>query len=167
MADAPEQTEGTAWLPTLAVAKAWQAVVTELPPGASSQKVLEEIEDLTNPKIKLGKKSLSPDQLMLKQTVLANFEQKRLDEVLHELAEQTGVSIQLDSRAKDKQALPVTALFRNDTSLRDVLTILANMADLQVVELSTSVYITTPANAEMLRKAKPQQPSPSANASAR
>src|SRR5437588_549194 len=46
---------------------------------------------------------------LLKQTVLANFEQKRLDEVLHELAEQTGVSIQFDSRAKDKQAMPVTA----------------------------------------------------------
>ncbi len=37
----------------------WQLVVTELPPGTSSQKVLEEIEELTNPKIQLGKKSLS------------------------------------------------------------------------------------------------------------
>jgi topoisomerase-4 subunit A len=36
----------------------WQAVVTELPPGASSQKVLEEIEELTNPKIRAGKKAL-------------------------------------------------------------------------------------------------------------
>jgi topoisomerase-4 subunit A len=33
----------------------WQLVVNELPPGVSSQKVLEEIEDLTNPKIKTGK----------------------------------------------------------------------------------------------------------------
>jgi len=33
----------------------WQAVVTELPPGVSTQKVLEEIEELTNPKVKLGK----------------------------------------------------------------------------------------------------------------
>jgi topoisomerase-4 subunit A len=41
----------------------WQAVVSELPPGTSSQKVLEEIEELTNPKIKLGKKALSPEQL--------------------------------------------------------------------------------------------------------
>ena len=30
----------------------WQAVVTELPPGTSSQKVLEEIEELTNPKVR-------------------------------------------------------------------------------------------------------------------
>ena len=48
----------------------WQLVVTELPPGASSQRVLEEIEDLTNPKIKAGKKALSADQLLLKASVL-------------------------------------------------------------------------------------------------
>src|SRR5206468_1092495 len=41
----------------------WQLVVTELPPGVSSQRVLEEIEELTNPKVKAGKKSLSQDQL--------------------------------------------------------------------------------------------------------
>jgi len=49
----------------------WQLVVTELPIGVSTQKVLEEIEELTNPKIKAGKKALSPDQLQLKQTLLA------------------------------------------------------------------------------------------------
>ena len=41
----------------------WQMVVTELPPGTSSQKVLEEIEELTNPKVKAGKKGLSADQI--------------------------------------------------------------------------------------------------------
>eukprot|EP01036_Dinobryon_divergens_P039817 gene39817-52557_t len=49
----------------------WQLVVTELPIGVSTQKVLEEIEELTNPKIKLGKKALSADQLSSKQTLLA------------------------------------------------------------------------------------------------
>jgi topoisomerase-4 subunit A len=49
----------------------WQLVVTELPPNASGQKVLEEIEELTNPKIKLGKKSLTPEQLQIKQSILA------------------------------------------------------------------------------------------------
>lgn len=48
----------------------WQLVVTELPPGVSSQKVLEEIEELTNPKVKAGKKALSQDQVQVKQTVL-------------------------------------------------------------------------------------------------
>ena len=49
----------------------WQLVVTELPPGASSQKVLEEIEELTNPKVKAGKKTLSAEQTQLKVGVLA------------------------------------------------------------------------------------------------
>jgi topoisomerase-4 subunit A len=49
----------------------WQLVVTELPPGVSSQKVLEEIEELTNPKVKTGKKALSPEQTILKATILA------------------------------------------------------------------------------------------------
>ncbi|WP_298924914.1 DNA topoisomerase IV subunit A [uncultured Ramlibacter sp.] len=49
----------------------WQLVVNELPPGVSSQRVLEEIEELTNPKVKAGKKALSQDQVQLKQSVLA------------------------------------------------------------------------------------------------
>jgi topoisomerase IV subunit A len=48
----------------------WQLVVTELPPGVSSQRVLEEIEELTNPKVKAGKKALSQDQTQLKSSIL-------------------------------------------------------------------------------------------------
>lgn len=49
----------------------WQLVVTELPPGTSAQKVLEEIEELTNPKVKAGKKALTQDQNQLKASILA------------------------------------------------------------------------------------------------
>jgi topoisomerase-4 subunit A len=49
----------------------WQLVVNELPPGVSAQKVLEEIEELTNPKVKAGKKAVTQEQVQLKQTVLA------------------------------------------------------------------------------------------------
>jgi topoisomerase-4 subunit A len=49
----------------------WQLVVTELPPGVSTQRVLEEIEELTNPKIKAGKKALSLEQNQLKATLLS------------------------------------------------------------------------------------------------
>ncbi len=48
----------------------WQLVVTELPPGTSTQKVLEEIEELTNPKVKPGKKAIGAEQAQLKATVL-------------------------------------------------------------------------------------------------
>ncbi|HRB10571.1 MAG TPA: DNA topoisomerase IV subunit A, partial [Ottowia sp.] len=49
----------------------WQMVVTELPPGTSAQKVLEEIEELTNPKVKTGKKAVTQEQNQLKSTILA------------------------------------------------------------------------------------------------
>jgi len=49
----------------------WQLVVTELPPGVSAQKVLEEIEDITNPKVKAGKKALTQEQTQLKASMLA------------------------------------------------------------------------------------------------
>ncbi len=49
----------------------WQLVVTELPPGVSAQRVLEEIEDITNPKVKTGKKALTQEQTQLKASMLA------------------------------------------------------------------------------------------------
>ncbi|WP_390345007.1 DNA topoisomerase IV subunit A [Variovorax boronicumulans] len=49
----------------------WQLVVNELPPGVSTQKVLEEIEEITNPKVKAGKKALSADQTQLKAAMLS------------------------------------------------------------------------------------------------
>ncbi len=49
----------------------WQLVITELPPGTSTAKVLEEIEEITNPKVKVGKKALSAEQTQLKASMLA------------------------------------------------------------------------------------------------
>ncbi len=49
----------------------WQLVVTELPQGVSTAKVLEEIEEITNPKVKTGKKTLNQDQIQLKASMLA------------------------------------------------------------------------------------------------
>ncbi len=55
----------------------WQLVVQELPHGVSSQRVLEEIEELTNPKVKAGKKSLTADQQQLKSLVLGVLDSVR------------------------------------------------------------------------------------------
>jgi topoisomerase-4 subunit A len=49
----------------------WQVVVSEFPHGVSAQKVLEEIDELTNPKVKANKKSLTPDQVQNKQLILS------------------------------------------------------------------------------------------------
>jgi topoisomerase-4 subunit A len=55
----------------------WQLVVHELPPGTSARKVLEEIDAITNPQPKAGKKSLTPEQQREKQLVLSMLEKAR------------------------------------------------------------------------------------------
>ncbi len=85
----------------------WQLVVNELPPGTSAQKVLEEIEELTNPKIKTGKKALSTEQVQLKQTVLAV-----LDTVRDESSKDAPVRLVFEpkSRTVEQQELITTLL---------------------------------------------------------
>jgi topoisomerase-4 subunit A len=92
----------------------WQLVVTELPPGASSQKVLEEIEELTNPKIKLGKKSLSPDQLATKQTLLAV-----LDTVRDESGRDAPVRLVFEPKSKNQDQHEFSNLLLAHTSLEN------------------------------------------------
>ena len=48
----------------------WRVVVVELPPGVSTRDVLEDVEKGTNPKVREGKKSLSPEQANLKALLL-------------------------------------------------------------------------------------------------
>lgn len=48
----------------------WRVVVTELPHGVSARDVLEDVERLTNPKPREGKKSLTPEQSNLKALML-------------------------------------------------------------------------------------------------
>lgn len=74
----------------------WQLVVTELPPNTSSQKVLEEIEELTNPKVRTGKKSLTPEQLQLKQTLLG-----LLDAVRDESGKDAPVRLVFEPKSKN------------------------------------------------------------------
>ncbi len=85
----------------------WQLVVTELPPGTSSQKVLEEIEELTNPKVKAGKKALSADQVQLKQNVLAV-----VDAVRDESSKDAAVRLVFEPKTSriDQQELITTLL---------------------------------------------------------
>ncbi|MDI9334154.1 MAG: DNA topoisomerase IV subunit A [Cytophagales bacterium] len=49
----------------------WQLVVDELPPGVSTASVLGEIEEISNPKVKAGKKALLTEQVQLKATFLS------------------------------------------------------------------------------------------------
>ena len=85
----------------------WQLVVTELPPGTSAQKVLEEIEELTNPKVKTGKKALTAEQTQLKASVLSV-----LDAVRDESGKEAAVRLVFEpkSRTVEQQELITTLL---------------------------------------------------------
>ena len=55
----------------------WRIVISEVPPGCSAQKVLAEIEEATNPKVKAGKKVLSQEQQNLKSLMLSVLDRVR------------------------------------------------------------------------------------------
>lgn len=55
----------------------WRVIVTDLPPQVSARKILSEIEELTNPKLKAGKKSLSAEQQNTRAMFLAQLEKVR------------------------------------------------------------------------------------------
>jgi topoisomerase-4 subunit A len=90
----------------------WQLVVTELPPFTSAQKVLEEIEELTNPKVKAGKKALSQEQVQLKQTVLAV-----LDTVRDESGKEAPVRLVFEPKTRTIEAAELIATLLAHTSL--------------------------------------------------
>ena len=90
----------------------WQAVVTELPPGVSSQKVLEEIEELTNPKVKLGKKTLTPEQQAQKATILG-----LLDAVRDESGREAPVRLVLEPKSKNQDQTEFMHTLLAQTSL--------------------------------------------------
>ncbi|MFM7524429.1 MAG: DNA topoisomerase IV subunit A [Betaproteobacteria bacterium] len=92
----------------------WQLVVTELPPGTSAQKILEEIEELTNPKVKLGKKSLTPEQLATKQTILG-----ALDTVRDEAGREAPVRLVFEPKSKNQDQEDFSNLLLAHTSLEN------------------------------------------------
>ena len=57
----------------------WRIVVSELPPAVSAQKILAQIEEMTNPKPKAGKKQLSQEQQNTKSLMLSLIDKVRDD----------------------------------------------------------------------------------------
>jgi topoisomerase-4 subunit A len=90
----------------------WQAVVTELPPGTSAARVQQEIEELTNPKVKLGKKTLTPEQLALKQTILGS-----LDTMRDESGREAPVRLVFEPKSKNQDQAEFMLLLLAHTSL--------------------------------------------------
>jgi len=72
----------------------WRLVIDELPHGISVAQILSEIEGLTNPQPRLGKKEISQEQKNLKALVLGV-----LDNVRDESSDQQAVRIMLDPKS--------------------------------------------------------------------
>ena len=91
----------------------WQVVVYEFPHGVSAQKVLEEIDELTNPKVKAGKKSVSQEQLRDKQLILSV-----LDGVADESDKSQKVRLVLQPKTSRQNPDEMMAVLLSHTSLQ-------------------------------------------------
>jgi hypothetical protein len=80
-----------------------------------------------------------------------SFDEKRLDEVLKDLAEISGHNIVVDKRLGSKAQLPVSIKMTN-APLDTVVRFLADMTDLDTVFLDNVIYVTSKGNAENWNK---------------
>ncbi|WP_374661162.1 DNA topoisomerase IV subunit A [Inhella sp.] len=103
----------------------WQLVITELPHGVSSQKVLEEIEEISNPKVKTGKKAVTPEQLALKNSLLAV-----LDGVRDESSKDAPVRLVFEPKSRTVAVEELTQQLLAHTSLETSCTVNLTMVGL-------------------------------------
>ncbi|ENO75605.1 DNA topoisomerase IV subunit A [Thauera sp. 63] len=90
----------------------WRAIVEELPHGVSAAQVLSEIETLTNPQPRAGKKEVSQEQKNLKQLVLGV-----LDTVRDESSDKAPVRIVLEPKSSRQNRDEFMAVLLAHTSL--------------------------------------------------
>ena len=90
----------------------WRIVVTQLPPGVSTAQVLTQIDAITNPQVKTGKKELSQEQKTLKTAMLA-----ALETVRDESDEKAPVRIVLEPQSRNQDADAFMRMLLAQTSL--------------------------------------------------
>ena len=96
----------------------WRVAVYELPHGTSSKKIMEEIEELTNPKIKLNKKALTADQAQNKQLILSV-----LDKVVDESDKDQAVRLVFEPKSGRQSVDELMAILLAHTSLESSLSV--------------------------------------------
>lgn len=90
----------------------WRVIVYELPRSASTQKVLEEIEEVSNPQVKKDKKALSQEQLQQKNLMLSV-----LDKVRDESDKEHPVRLVLEPKSSKLSVDEMMAVLLANTSL--------------------------------------------------
>ena len=96
----------------------WRIAVYELPHGTSTKKILEEIEELTNPKIKANKKALSQEQAQNKQLILSV-----LDKVVDESDKDQAVRLVFEPKSGRQSADELMNILLAHTSMECSLSI--------------------------------------------
>ncbi|MBU6504307.1 MAG: DNA topoisomerase IV subunit A [Betaproteobacteria bacterium] len=96
----------------------WRVVVTELPYGVSARDVLEDVEKVTNPRPREGKKSLSPEQANLKALMLG-----ALDTVRDESDKQSPVRLVFEPKSSRQEPQEFVNLLLAHTRLESNLPI--------------------------------------------
>lgn len=94
----------------------WRVAVYELPHGTSAKKILEEIEELTNPKIRANKKALSQEQVQSKQLLLSV-----LDRVADESDKDHAVRLIFEPKSSRQSADELMTILLAHTSLESSL----------------------------------------------
>ena len=90
----------------------WRVVVKELPPGVSTAQILTQIDGLTNPQPKAGRKDLTQEQKNLKVALLA-----ALDAARDESDEKAPVRIVLEPQSRNQDPEAFMRLLLAQTSL--------------------------------------------------
>lgn len=96
----------------------WRIAVTELPYGVSARDVLEDIEKVTNPRAREGKKALTPEQSNLKALMLGV-----LDAVRDESDKQSPVRLVFEPRSSRQEPQEFVNLLLAHTRLESNLSI--------------------------------------------
>ena len=94
----------------------WRVAVYELPHGTSAKKIMEEIEDLTNPKVRANKKALTQEQVQNKQLLLSV-----LDKVADESDKDQAVRLVFEPRSGRQSVDELMTILLAHTSLESSL----------------------------------------------
>lgn len=90
----------------------WRVAVFELPHGISSKKIMEEIEELSNPKIRINRKALTAEQVQNKQLILSV-----LDKVADESDKDQAVRLVFEPKSSRQSVDELMAILLAHTSL--------------------------------------------------
>lgn len=96
----------------------WRVAVYELPHGTSAKKIMEEIEELTNPKIRVNKKALTQEQAQNKQLILSV-----LDRVVDESDKDQAVRLVFEPKSGRQSVDELMTILLAHTSLESSLSI--------------------------------------------